>query len=770
MCTSFKLKSHVFKNSKGDQLLVDHLLGVQKIAVETSKYNGISDEEIINVINIVTLCHDFGKASSYFQDYLNNKYNGELKQHGEISAYFTYYMLPEEWKLIGFICVKRHHGNIDIDKVFFAPSDEENLIKISESIRKNKEELCEIYEKNIDDFFENMKNGKLIKEVKNSYRKRHSIVDKKSIQEQENEFIWLQYIWSLLLTADKTQLIRGTTFENKKIFNEGLTKRYKNKVREKLIQKSPDIEKTYLFKVRDDIYNTVINSINDLNLNTERILSINVPTGTGKTIAVYGAAFRLSERIYQEMGIVPNIIYNIPFMSVIDQNYDVLEDILESNGINISSDFILKHHSMSPINYIDSEEKEYRNYDARFLMENWQSTIIATTFVQLFNTIFKSGLNGIMHRFHKLSGSIVILDEVQSVPPEYYPIIEDLLKIISDKFNCFIITVTATKPLFLQGRELVINNKEIFDNMNRIRLENHTKEELKLDDFQSIVQGDIEKNNDKSFLIILNTVKSALKTYEYLEEVIGDERKVLYLSTEIIPVRRLEIIKEIKKSNQKYILVSTQLIEAGVDLDFDIVYRDLSPMDCINQSAGRANRNAINGKGIVKIYRIKNDNGKYFGAFVYSPALLEATLNILENKIVIEENELWDINNAYFEKLKEATNNKSLEKYNEYCEEIKALKLQEIRKFELIKENENKIDVIIRYNDEVEECINIIENINKYEEQEIINAWRKLNKYRISINRSEIIGMYHEIKGSNFMNLDDYDKNKGVIRKNTHYI
>lgn len=554
MCTSFKLKSHVFKNSKGDQLLVDHLLGVQKIAVETSKYNGISDEEIINVINIVTLCHDFGKASSYFQDYLNNKYNGELKQHGEISAYFTYYMLPEEWKLIGFICVKRHHGNIDIDKVFFAPSDEENLIKISESIRKNKEELCEIYEKNIDDFFENMKNGKLIKEVKNSYRKRHSIVEKKSIQEQENEFIWLQYIWSSLLTADKTQLIRGTTFENKKIFNEGLTKRYKNKVREKLIQKSPDIEKTYLFKVRDDIYNTVINSINDLNLNTERILSINVPTGTGKTIAVYGAAFRLSERIYQEMGIVPNIIYNIPFMSVIDQNYDVLEDILESNGINISSDFILKHHSMSPINYIDSEEKEYRNYDARFLMENWQSTIIATTFVQLFNTIFKSGLNGIMHRFHKLSGSIVILDEVQSVPPEYYPIIEDLLKIISDKFNCFIITVTATKPLFLQGRELVINNKEIFDNMNRIRLENHTKEELKLDDFQSIVQGDIEKNNDKSFLIILNTVKSALKTYEYLEEVIGDERKVLYLSTEIIPVRRLEIIKEIKKSNQKYII------------------------------------------------------------------------------------------------------------------------------------------------------------------------------------------------------------------------
>jgi CRISPR-associated endonuclease/helicase Cas3 len=773
MCTSFKLKSHIFRSLKDDQLLVDHLLGVQKIAVETAKYNGINDEEIINVIKIVTLCHDFGKASSYFQDYLEDKYNGELKQHGEISAYFTYYMLPEEWKLIGFICVKRHHGNIDIDKIFFVPSDEENLVKISENIRTNKEELFNIYNRNIDDFFEKMKNGDLIKEVKSSYRKRNSLVKKKSITEQENEFIWLQYIWSLLLTGDKTQLIRGTTFENKNIFNEGLTRKYKDKVRNELIKKSPDIEKTYLFNVRDDIYNTVINSIDDLDLSTQRIFSINVPTGTGKTIAVYGAAFRLSEKIYKEMEIMPNIIYNIPFMSVIDQNYDVLEDIIKSNGLNkynIPSDLILKHHSMSPIKYIDSEEKEYRNYDARFLMENWQSTIITTTFVQLFNTVFKSGLNGIMHRFHKLSGSIIILDEVQAVPPEYYPIIEDLFRILSDKFNCFIITVTATKPLFLEGRELVTNNKEIFDNMNRIIIENHTKEELRLDDFQSIVQDDIERNNDKSFLIIVNTVKSALKVYEYLKEAIVNNRKILYLSTEIIPTRRLEIIKEIKRGNEKYILVSTQLIEAGVDLDFDIVYRDLAPMDCINQSAGRANRNAINGKGIVKIYRIKNDNDKYFGSYVYSPALLDATLKILEDKTVIQEDELWDINNAYFKKLKQATNNKSLEKYNEYCEQIKALKLQEIRKFELIKENENKIDIIIRYNDEVDGCINIIENTNEYDEQEIINAWRELNKYRISINKNEVIGMYYEIKGSNFMNLNDYDKDKGVIRKNTHCI
>ena len=178
-----------------------------------------------------------------------------------------------------------------------------------------------------------------------------------------------------------------------------------------------------MFNIREEIYDSAISSINSLDIEKDRKLSINVPTGTGKTISVYGAAFRLSERLIEEKGIVPNIIYNIPFMSVIDQNYDVLEEILTANEVDTSTDLILKHHSMSPIEYTDHEEKEYKNYDARFLVENWQSTVITTTFVQLFNSIFKSGVNSIMHRFNKLAGSIIILDEVQAVPTKYYPII-----------------------------------------------------------------------------------------------------------------------------------------------------------------------------------------------------------------------------------------------------------------------------------------------------------------------------------------------------------
>ena len=767
MCTSFKLKSHIYEN-KSSQLLVDHLRGVAKIAKETSQLNGIDDKEIMNVIEILCLCHDFGKASSYFQKYLEGKYNGELKKHGEISAYFTYYMLPERWKLIGFICVKRHHGNIDIENnSFFATENKEALKEISKDIKNNIEELKLIYKCDLEEFFSKMNDGSLIKEVKLAFVKRTTTMKRKTIKEQQQEFMWLQYLWSLLLTGDKTQLITGKTFKNIQGLSERFTLNYKNKIRKSLIERIPDIEKSPLFNIREEIYDSAISSINSLDIEKDRKLSINVPTGTGKTISVYGAAFRLSERLIEEKGIVPNIIYNIPFMSVIDQNYDVLEEILTANEVDTSTDLILKHHSMSPIEYTDHEEKEYKNYDARFLVENWQSTVITTTFVQLFNSIFKSGVNSIMHRFNKLAGSIIILDEVQAVPTKYYPIIEDLFNILCDDFNCYIITVTATKPLFLEGKELVINNHIIFKEMNRIIFENNTHIPLYLNEFKEVVLDDIKHNNDKSILIILNTVKSTLDVFDYLKAELGESRKIIYLSTEIIPKVRLEIIKEIKDSKDKYILISTQLIEAGVDLDFDIVYRDIAPMDCINQSAGRANRNGAKGTGIVKLYKLMNNNNKIFAFFVYSNSLLEATLTILKDKRVIEENELWEINNEYFAKVKEVTDNHSLEEYKTYCEYIKNLRLQDIRKFELIEENKNKIDVIIRYNDEVEKYINIIENSKDYCEQDVINGWRGLNKYKIAVNKEVVKDMVYEIKGSNFLNGLDYDKNRGIIRRSS---
>ena len=300
--------------------------------------------------------------------------------------------------------------------------------------------------------------------------------------------------------------------------------------------------------------------------------------------------------------------------------------------------------------------------------------------------------------------------------------------------------------------------------MNRIIFENHTDEALELDEFEKIVKKDIEKNDNKSFLIILNTVKSTRRVFDYLKEEFKNKCNIIYLSTEIIPLLRLKIIKEIKDSKEKYILVSTQLVEAGVDLDFDIVYRDIAPMDCINQSAGRANRNGINGKGIVKIYKLLDENKKIFARHIYSKPLIDATLKILMGKKYIEEEELWTINNNYFNELNKATENKRKEEYEKYCKYIKNLEFKNIRKFKLIEEPENKEDVFIRYDNNAEKNIEIIESSDEY--QEIVNAWRELNKYRIAVDKNKVRDMGYKIKGYIFLNKEDYDENTGVIERN----
>lgn len=758
MCFSFKLKSHVKEGEtfENGQLLVDHLKGVRNIALATTKMHGVQGE-IESIISIICMCHDFGKASSYFQKYLKSEYRGELKNHGEISAYFTSYMLPEKWKLIGFMCVKKHHGNMDPDINFFDINNADNLHEIGLSIEKHKEEMEAIYDKDLTEFFTLLKDKKFLRRPLKEFIK-------KSNKFTVEDCMWLQYLWSLLLTGDKTQLIRGAAYINKENLHEDYVNKYKNKIIDELLEKNPQIKSTKLFEVRNKVYDEVIDSINKIDLHKSHLLSINVPTGTGKTLAVYGGAFRLAERILKENQgqIIPSIIYNLPFTSVIDQNYEVLENILDMNGVEQYDSLILKHHSLSTLKYEDDENTEYKNYDARFCVENWQSTIITTTFAQLFNTIFQTGINGIGNRFHKFAGSIIILDEVQAIPPKYYKIIEEIFRVMCDNFNTYLITVTATKPLFLIGQELVKTNEEMFRTLDRIRIYNNIEKPINLEEFGQIVLEDISENEDKSFLVVLNTVKSSLKVLEKLTE---SNREVIYLSTEIFPARRLEIINTIKKSkDKKFVLVSTQLIEAGVDLDFDIVYRDFSTIDSINQTAGRANRNAIKGKGIVKLFMLKNvdHNDKQFCRYIYPISLLEASHKILRNRDSISETEIFDINNEYF-KLVESL--KSNDASNEISEHIRKFNFDGIRKsFKLIDDNYMKEDIIINFNDETEELIRQIKQ-EDLEYQQMINVWRKLNRYRIAVDKKDTKNLNtYEIKGVNILNKEHYDENRGVIR------
>ena len=158
-------------------------------------------------------------------------------------------------------------------------------------------------------------------------------------------------------------------------------------------------------------------------------------------------------------------------------------------------------------------------------------------------------------------------------------------------------------------------------------------------------------------MIVLNTIGSAQDIYKFIQGLELENTKKFFLSTNVIPKERLERINKRSKSPRNHrkrkVIVSTQLIEAGVDIDADIVYRDFAPLDSINQVAGRCNRNsAKNEKGTVSIFILKDDR-KEFYKYIYDPFLMSKTLDILKPiKGPIKESEFLDLNNKYFKAVK----------------------------------------------------------------------------------------------------------------------
>ena len=175
MSSSYKLKSHP------TQSLYDHITGVRDIALKTHKYHTIKPE-IDDFIEIVCMCHDFGKGTTYFQRYLENDFRGIEKDHGPISAMFTYWMLPDKWKHLGFLIVKKHHGDINnasdecrIDEVSW---DFKNQIK--DILDNTIDELNQIYDKylegkNIEAFLNWLDDESNLKSIKKNLERKNII-------------------------------------------------------------------------------------------------------------------------------------------------------------------------------------------------------------------------------------------------------------------------------------------------------------------------------------------------------------------------------------------------------------------------------------------------------------------------------------------------------------------------------------------------------------------------------------------------------------------
>jgi len=382
----------------------------------------------------------------------------------------------------------------------------------------------------------------------------------------------------------------------------------------------------------------------------EHFFSITLPTGMGKTFSAYNAAIQLQNLSEGR----PRIVYCLPFTSVIDQNVQVLSKIFQHNGEDLN--LISKNHHLS------NPQETYNNQElgeqeGEYLTDGWEHDFIVTTFVQLTEGIFNNR-NNRLRKFHNLTDSILILDEVQNIPPKFYKVIEATFQKMAEYFGTRFIFVTATQPL-LMPKEKVIEltdptlekTEAYFRDLKRIQIDQSLLQNPPNQDVQhwiQVFQEDIEAQPDKSFLFILNTIRSSQKVFQALKSHEGEDCDVFYLSSSVLPCFRKEIINRIKDSGKRRIVVSTQVVEAGVDIDLDVVYRDFAPLDSINQSAGRCNRNGVKDKGVVKLFN--TDKAK----IIYDGTNLDITRLVLEQfPNIIEESSLFDLNNLYFREVKQ---------------------------------------------------------------------------------------------------------------------
>ncbi len=638
---SFKLFSHP------DLLLKDHLEQVMRTGIDRFERNGIFGQ-YASLLKVILAFHDLGKGSQYFQNYLLDKApRSNLTRHSEFSALWAYYYCKSELQLgileclIAYVCIKSHHSDLkDISELMTFDLSTEDLQQINDAVDYS--ELNSI----IDTFgFTPCLSSSVYCELVNSIDMQSLSSQYRRIRSQITQVHWLfvNYLFSILVWADKYSAIFQTISGDNSIRDWQIE--YVDAYKINLPHGTGHIS-----EIRNNAYTELSQNLT----NTALGYSLNMPTGSGKTINSLKVALELKKK-------KPNlqrIIYSLPFTSIIDQNQKVFEDILTLNKVELGSDLILAHHHLAELEYITNSE--YTSNESEYLVETWESELVITTFVQLLSSCL-SVRNNCLKRFHRLANAIVILDEVQNIPHYYWHLLRHVLKLLMQHLNAVIILVTATLPMIFDPDEdgmvdLVVHKKQWFSCLNRIEIDTSAlSASIEIPALVKKIVADYAAHKEQNRLIILNTIQSSLDIYSEISKLLP-EATLLYLSSNVIPKHRLDLIDYIKKNRSSgLIIISTQVVEAGVDIDVDAVYRDLAPLDSIIQAAGRCNRNETKSISRVVLFELVKDRKPYW-KYIYDETLVQATLKSLKaGTYIVSESSLHNVSTQYYEYLKEAT-------------------------------------------------------------------------------------------------------------------
>ena len=303
------------------------------------------------------------------------------------------------------------------------------------------------------------------------------------------------------------------------------------------------------------------------------LFSLTVPTGGGKTLS--SLAFAIS---HAHLHGLSRVIYAIPFTSIIEQNADVFREALAEMGQTA----VLEHHS--------NIESDSETPWTRLACENWDASLVVTTNVQFFESLFASRTSR-CRKLHNIANSVIILDEAQMLPVELLSPCLAALKELVRNYGCTVVLCTATQPAVNRREGFPIGLEEIHeiitdpDHLNTEMKRVQVSHVGKLEDHELIDR----LGSEKQVLCIVNTKAHAAELFGKLV----DGKGVYHLSASMCPQHRTAKLREVKrqlKADQPCRLIATQVVEAGVDIDFPVVYRAMAGLDSIAQAAGRCNR------------------------------------------------------------------------------------------------------------------------------------------------------------------------------------
>lgn len=467
------------------------------------------------------------------------------------------------------------------------------------------------------------------------------------------------------------------------------------------------------------------------------LFTLSAPTGAGKTES--SLAFAVNHARYHNKD---RIIYAVPYNTITLQTSERFRAILGNNSI-------LEHHSDFDFKEGDENTDQCNSY--RLLLENWDASFIVTSTVQLFESLFGCK-NAKVRKVHNIYNSVIVLDEAQLIPVD---LLEPTLKMIEELvkyYNCTVVMMTATNPNF----------PKVIASMNQTELLDDPvgyHEKFKKVDFSYIGECSMDRLVDRispqhQALCIVNTKKAALSLYNCLKET---NQRVYYLTTNLCPVDRKQVILEIKndlKQNRECIVISTSLIEAGVDLDFPVVYREIAGLDSIIQAGGRCNREG----------KLVDENGHLIHGktYIYKfnaedfplPAYIKTNAAVTEGLLHQDINSLECIQ-AYFTQLYKVrdTDKKGILPLSVVIKQKFQIDFESIaKKYKII--GNDSYSIIIN-KPEAEELI------KEFEENPTRELQRKLQPYTISVYADKIDSLTNlnvlDVIGSNIYLLNNYD-------------